>query len=161
MITDTDWARDIVSRKSTSGGCLLLGSHLIKHWSKQQSVIALSSAEAELYGMCPGGSEALGLRSSLRDFGKDAKNVLHTDSSAAMGICTRQGLGKVRHICVQDLWLQQSVAGGHICLAKIPGELNPADLLTKPSTYGNVERLLKSMSLYFESGRPGIAPKLL
>ena len=47
--TDSDWAGDKVSRKSTSGGVVALGHHCLKSWSKTQNVIALSSGEAELY----------------------------------------------------------------------------------------------------------------
>ena len=53
--SDSDWAGDKKSRKSTSGGVIMIGSHYIKSWSKNQSVIALSSAEAELYGIIKSG----------------------------------------------------------------------------------------------------------
>ena len=43
---DSDWAGDKVSRKSTSGGALMCGYHLLKSWSSTQPVIALSSGEA-------------------------------------------------------------------------------------------------------------------
>ena len=46
--TDSDWAGDKVSRKSTSGGIMFIGEHVIKSWSSNQTIIALSSAEAEL-----------------------------------------------------------------------------------------------------------------
>ena len=55
--TDSDWAGDKVSRRSTSAGCLMRGTHCVKTWSKRQQVIALSSAEAELYA---------GLRTAVR-----------------------------------------------------------------------------------------------
>ena len=48
LYTDSDWAGDKETRRSTSGGCLMLGQHVISHWSKSQSNIALSSGEAEL-----------------------------------------------------------------------------------------------------------------
>eukprot|EP00973_Karenia_brevis_P045141 6251973-Karenia_brevis.AAC.1 len=48
--TDANWAGDMDSRKSTSGGTVQRGEHLVKSWSKTQSLIALSSAESELYG---------------------------------------------------------------------------------------------------------------
>ena len=48
---DTDYAGCRKTRKSTSGGIIRLGSHVVKTWSTTQSVIALSSGEAEYYGM--------------------------------------------------------------------------------------------------------------
>eukprot|EP00972_Heterocapsa_arctica_P098882 14591264-Heterocapsa_arctica.AAC.1 len=47
-IVDTDFAGCLETRKSTSGGVLMHGSHCVRIWSRTQSVIALSSGEAEL-----------------------------------------------------------------------------------------------------------------
>ena len=44
-LADADWAG---SRKSASGGMMVHGKHLIKAWTNQQSIVATSSAEAEL-----------------------------------------------------------------------------------------------------------------
>ena len=49
--TDSDWAGCRVSGKSTSGGAVTIGKHLVKAYSRQQRTIALSSAEAELHAM--------------------------------------------------------------------------------------------------------------
>ena len=46
--SDSDWGGDLVTRRSTSGGCILRGDHLLMHWSRTQQVVSLSSAEAEL-----------------------------------------------------------------------------------------------------------------
>ena len=51
IYSDTDRAGCIRTRKSTSGGCLMLGSHLIKSWSSTQGQISLSSGESEFYGV--------------------------------------------------------------------------------------------------------------
>ena len=47
---DTDFAGCQITRKSTSGGIIMHGEHVIKSWSTNQAVIALSSGEAEYYG---------------------------------------------------------------------------------------------------------------
>ena len=44
---DSDWAGCQRTRKSTSGGIVMFGSHTVKSWSTTQQVIALSSGEAE------------------------------------------------------------------------------------------------------------------
>ena len=58
--------------------------------------------------------------------------MLKTDASAARGVLMRQGVGKVRHLQVQHLWLQQNVAAGELTIAKIPRLENYADALTHP-----------------------------
>ena len=40
---DTDWAGCVRTRKSTSGGAVMLGKHAIKHWSSTQPSVSLSS----------------------------------------------------------------------------------------------------------------------
>ena len=57
--SDTDWAGCPRTRRSTSGGCLVLGKHLIKCWSTTQGPISLSSGEAEFYGVVKASSVAL------------------------------------------------------------------------------------------------------
>ena len=96
--TDTDYAGCKRTRKSTSGGVVIWGVHMIKSGSTTQSVIALSSGGAEYYGMVRGASVALGLQSVPKDFNIDTNIVLNSDASAAIAISNRRGLGKVRHI---------------------------------------------------------------
>ena len=88
----------------------MIGDHLIKAWSSTQPGIALSSGEAEVVGVTRAAAIALGFRSLLGDLGQKALNGrVWTDSSAAIGICKRQGLGKLRHLDTQMLWVQQRV----------------------------------------------------
>ena len=57
--------------------------------------------------------------------------TLKIDASAAVGIANRIGVGKVRHVEVSQLWLQQKVADGEVVIQKVPGGENVADALTK------------------------------
>lgn len=140
--TDTDHAGCLATRKSTSGGIIMFGEHCLKSWSSNQPVIALSSGEAEYYGMVKGASNALGLQGMLRDINVQMEISLCTDSSAAKGIGSRRGLGKVRHIELNELWLQELVANGRVSLFKVRGEDNFSDSLTKPS---NADRIAQTM----------------
>ena len=69
----TDWAGCPKTRKSTSGGCLMLGGHWIKSWSSTQSSISLSSGEAEYYGVVKAAGIALGHQSLMANMGMTAK----------------------------------------------------------------------------------------
>ena len=82
---------------------MLLGRHLIKSWSSTQPVIALSSGEAELYALVKGAAQSSGLISMLQDYAVDVTARVFIDSSAALGIAHRAGLGKTRHISTQYL----------------------------------------------------------
>ena len=100
---DSDWAGCKATCKSTSGGAMMVGRHMIKSWSTAQATVALSSGEAELYALVKGASQSLGLISLAGDMGLDMDARVHTDSSAALGIASRKGLGKLRHVRVQTL----------------------------------------------------------
>ena len=112
IYSDTDWAGCIQTRKSTSGGCIMLGSHLVKSWSSTQAAISLSSGEAEFYGVVKASGMAFGYQALMEDLGVGLPIRVWTDSSATMGICSRSGLGKLRHVDTRSLWVQQRVRGG-------------------------------------------------
>ena len=158
--TDTDYAGCLRTRKSTSGGLVRLGKHLVKSWSNTQSVIALSSGEAEYYGMVKGGSVGLGIKALLADLGVKRGIKLKTDASAAKGIASRRGLGKVRHIEVSQLWLQEKVQKGDIEVVKIPGKINKADALTKPVGGEKIAEHMGSVEGEVRRGRHALMPKI-
>ena len=60
MYSDTDWAGCRVTRKSRSGGMILMSGGLIRSWSNRQGSVALSSGEAEYYAVVKACAEALG-----------------------------------------------------------------------------------------------------
>ncbi len=161
VYTDTDWAGCPRTRKSTSGGCIMLGSHVVKSWSSTQTSVALSSGEAEFNGVVRGAGAGLGFQSLLRDLGQNLPLRVWTDSSAAMGICSRQGLGKLRHLDTHTLWVQQAVRSKRMDLVKIAGDVNPADMFTKHSL--TRERLMKLTRLFncqYLPGRAQSAPQM-
>ena len=133
VYVDTDWAGCVKTRKSTSGGAVVLGKHTIKHWSSTHPRVSLSSGEAEFYGVVRGTGQGLGYQSLLRNLGLTIPLRVWTDSSAALGICSRQGLGKLRHLDTHTLWVQPAARSKRIELKKAMGEENPADILTKHS----------------------------
>ena len=132
VFTDSDWAGDKATRKSTSGGVVCRGQHTISWWCKLQSNIALSSCEAELNAALKGAVEGLNLQRLAESLGDELPLELRTDASAARGVILRQGVGKVRHLQVKQLWLQENVAAGELTIVKIPRAENCADALTHP-----------------------------
>ena len=161
IYSDTDWAGCVKTRKSTSGGCMMMGSHLIKSWSSTQGLVSLSSGEAEFYGVTKAAGIALGMRSLMKDLGFEMPVRVWTDSSATVGICGRQGLGKLRHIDTRSLWVQQLLRSGKLELRKVRGDVNPADLFTKHlSSEERITSLLGLLGCKFRSGRSDEAPQM-
>jgi len=115
---------------------------ILKTWSSTQASVAQSSGEAEYYALVRAASEALGLQSIMKDLGWEAKIRLLVDSSAAKSIASRTGLGKLRHLEIKFLWLQEIVRRKKIVLSKVRGDINPADVLTKPKSLEDMKQLL-------------------
>ena len=160
---DSDWAGDRKDRKSTSGGVVRLGNHTVKTWSSTQKTIALSSGEAEFQAIVKGGSIGIGMRSMLGDLGVPISNSrvhINTDSSAAKGICNRMGLGKIRHLDVHDLWVQERVRLGDLIIKKVPGESNLSDGLTKHLPHNKMAPHMENTNQRFLPGRHPLMPRI-
>ena len=157
--TDSDWAGCKETAKSTSGGIVCLGEHMIKAYCRQQKVVALSSAEAELYGMVAASAEIMAIQAYAQDLGLSLKSELYTDSSAALGIAKRAGIGKVRHLRTQGLWIQETRISGRITYKNVFGENNP-DLLTKYMAADLSLKHLRAIRAEFAEGRAETAPEI-
>jgi hypothetical protein len=139
----------------------VVGQHVIKVWSSTQVSLALSSGEAEYYGVVRASGVGLGQQALFRDAGLELKLRVWTDSSAAIGTSSRQGLGKLRHVECHSLWLQQRLRRKELELRKIPGEENPADLFTKHlESAAKLEQLISLFNCRFTEGRAESAPNL-
>ena len=80
-LTDTDFAGCSRTRKSTSGGCAVMGdSHPIKTWSSTRQSTALSFGESKMVGVTETAAMTLGIRSRLADFGVKCPARVWTDS---------------------------------------------------------------------------------
>ena len=78
---DSDWAGDLLGRKSTKGVIVRRGKHLLRHMSCLQALAALSSR-----GACT----SLGTQSHCQDWMIDVPKQIYSDSSAARSVARRR-----------------------------------------------------------------------
>ena len=119
----------------------------VNNWRSTQSTVAQSSGEAEYYAMVRAAAEALSMEAIMQDLGWCAKIVIWADSSAAKSIASRIGLGKIRHMEVKFLWLQEVVKAKKLEVRRIASAQNPSDVLTKPKSYREVRGLLQRVGV--------------
>jgi len=129
--SDSDWAGDKRSRKSVHCTIVMCGGALLYSSVTGQAIHAQSSGEAEFYGVVSCISTCIGILGSMQFIGFPLKLDVYTDSSAARGILARQGTGKVRHLEVKSLWVQQLVKSKFLRVLPVAGEFNEADIGTK------------------------------
>ena len=143
-------------RKSQSSGVLFVDGALLYSFSRRQSVIATSSGLAAFYAGCATAEDMLLARDVLMFFGCQVEASLHMDSSAARGICRRQGVGKVKSLEVRTLWLQQVVKAKTLTLKTVQSQDNCADLGTKTLAAWTLSLLRKWNGLVDENAMDSV-----
>ena len=118
-------------------------------WCKTQAVVALSSAEAELYGLVRASAETMGLISMYKDLGTHMNGVVLGGASAALAIVARRGLGKLRHLDTNYLWIQEKAAKGDLNFKKVVSVDNGANLFTKTLSWDEIQNHIHRLSSQF------------
>ena len=158
--TDSDWAGCRRTARSTSGGVIRYCGHYVKSWSSTQKSITLSSGEAELVAAVKMSTEVLGIVQLLADWGVRVDGEVWVDSSAAIGTMTRRGNGKLRHVRVGTLWIQERIEDGDLAVQKAKGEDNPADLCTKHVNEKVTMNMMEMIDFVYMPGRAEKSLKL-
>ena len=83
----------------------------------------------------------------LEHFGREVKHSVLSDSSAARSIAQRVGRGKVKHLSLKQMWLQQAVREKELEVGKVDTLLNLADLGTKALEPSRMDSLMKQLPL--------------
>jgi len=104
---DADWADSRTGRRSTSGGAILYHGCPSLTWARRQAVYAPSSAESELYAIGTGSVESIGFAQLLHEWGEEVVPRIHSDSQSALAVCKRRGPGKMKHVELKLLAVQQ------------------------------------------------------
>ena len=138
----------------------MFGSHLIRSCSSTQSSLSLSSGEAEHYAVVKAVGVGLGIQQYLKDMGVSLKLRVHSDSSAALGIAKRVGLGTQRHLAVNTLWVQSKLCSKEFELYKVRGEQNPAYIFTKHLCAEKMQKCLALFGATYREGRAESAPRV-
>ena len=150
---DSDWAGCVKTRRSTSGGMCSLGDHDVKSWAAKQNASALSNGEAEFYSVVTGMTTAMGVQAVLTDFGAKMHIRVFTDATAAKSLCSRKGLGKVRHIATSERWVREKIHQETVECTKLKGTSTTADMLTKHLPQQDLLRCVEILGHRHEKGR--------
>ena len=150
-----DWAGNKSSRKSTSSGTMFLDGQVICTFSRNQQSVALSSGEAEYYAGASAASDSILLKEAIQFLtGKRCQVNLYLDSSAARGIITRQGVGRVKHLQIRTLFLQELHKQGTLSVHPVGTKENTADIGTKPLSGKRIKLLLHWLGFQDENNEP-------
>ncbi|GAA0158500.1 transmembrane signal receptor [Lithospermum erythrorhizon] len=129
---DADNGGDVDSRKSTSGYVFTFGGTAISWRSKLQSIVALSSCEAEYVAMAEAVKEMIWLQTFLKELNLEhGSNTLYCDSQSAIYLAKNPVFhARTKHIGLRYHFIRSVLENGVLNLEKIPDERNPADMFT-------------------------------
>jgi hypothetical protein len=135
LYSDSDYAGDRNTRKSTTGTVATLCGSAISWQSKLQRTVAQSTMEAEYVAMAQAVKEALWLSKLMYDITGDGQLpiVIKSDNTAAQILAKNpENHEKAKHIDTKYHLIRDEVEKKRIALEYVDSRNNIADLLTKP-----------------------------
>ena len=89
----------------------------------------------------------------LKDLGEIQTGTVLADSTAALAIADRKGSGKLRHINISLLWIQEKESKEELAFEKVLGTENLADMMTKNLDSVKVQKFTSMLQQVFREGR--------
>jgi hypothetical protein len=121
--TDADFAGDRLDRKSTSGTCQFLGGSLVSWSSRKQTLVALSTAEAEYIAAESCCTQILWMilyKITIYQCNNDLKVLIMRDNTSAIMISKNPILhARTKHIEIQHHFIRDHVEWGDIKLIHV------------------------------------------
>ncbi|KAE8731263.1 hypothetical protein F3Y22_tig00002840pilonHSYRG00865 [Hibiscus syriacus] len=146
---DSDYACDLDNRRSTTGYVFTLGGGPICWKSTVQSVVALSTTEAEYMAAAEAAKEALWLTGLVKELGVQQGGVqLLCDNQSAIHLAKNQVYrARTKHIDVRFHKIRELVASGEVLFQKVHTDENAADMFTKPVTTDKFKHCLDLLNV--------------
>ena len=126
---DSDWVGN-EERYSTHARLEFHGEHLVDSWVASDQMRTSSSGEAQLYRIVDGLTRRIFTKHMYEKMGRTINIDVETDSTAAIGMCFRTGVGKIRHIQVRWLWIQDAIRDQTVRFRKVESTDNEAHMGT-------------------------------
>lgn len=143
VYSDSDWAGDVLTRKSTSGRILFTSGPIC--WkSQKQKCVAHSSNEAEYISASETGRDIKWMANFCSEIGYSLTRptVIYVDNQSAIQTANNRLIsGRSKHIDLRYHFIRDEIAAGNIALKWIETTENLADLMTKPLPNATFVRL--------------------
>jgi hypothetical protein len=133
--SDSDWARNLSDRKSTTGYAFRIGSGVVSWSSKKQTTVSLSTTEAEYKALCSTTCEAVWMRRILEDMGEEQKapTVINCDNQSSIKLANNPMYhARTKHIEIQHHFVRKKIQSKEIDLIYCNTDENMANIFIKP-----------------------------
>jgi len=149
--SDADHGGNPDTGKSTTGYAVKIGTGAVSWSSKLQSMVALSTTEAEYIAATSSAMECLWMRSFLSELGYsvDGPSLMCMDNQSAVQVAKNpEHHGRMKHLDLRYFWLRDVVERRDVRLEYIPTGQMVADVLTKALGRIKVEEAQRQLGLF-------------
>lgn len=148
---DADWGSSIDDRKSRTGYVVIMSGGAVSWCSKKQSVVALSSTEAEYIALSSAAREILWVAQLREEIGYKYRDYVPTvfcDNQSAIRLAQCEGYRpRTKHIDIRLHHVRDLIGASQIQLKHVGTEKQVADSLTKPVTGEKTTQCASGMGL--------------
>ncbi|GJV96403.1 retrovirus-related pol polyprotein from transposon TNT 1-94 [Tanacetum coccineum] len=147
--SNLDYVGCNLDKKSTSGGCQILGGKLVCWSAKKQSSMAMSLAKAEYVATTGCCAQVLWIKSQLANHDVLYDKVpIFCDNTSVIVISNNPVLhSRTKHIYIRYHFIRDHILKGDIELHFVPTGLQLADIFTKPLAESSFSRLVAELSM--------------
>ena len=149
--SDSDYAGDTDTLRSTGAYIVKIGSGAVDWSSKLQTVVAQSTTEAEYLAAVNAGRNIAWMRNLLSELGynlSSSPSTLFMDNNSTIAVAKNpEHCERLKHIQLRLYWLRDVIQDGLIAPVYVPTAHMLADLLTKPLAPVRVEQLRRLLGL--------------
>jgi hypothetical protein len=148
--SDADHGGNPDNGRSTSAYVVKMGTGAVSWMSRLQSIVALSTTEAEFISAVSAGQEIIWMRSFLGELGYsfDTPSLLLVDNQSAIQVARNpEHHRRMKHLDLRYFWLRDMINSGVIAVRYIPTADMAADLLTKALARVKVAAALRQLGL--------------
>jgi hypothetical protein len=146
---DSDWAGDILTRKSTSGYLVFYADCLISWKSKRQHTVALSTLEGEFYALAGAIQEIIWEKNLLKELDAPIRSIILNEDNMGCISYIKNPIfhGRTKHIDIKLHFIRDYINRTGIKLEYCSTDENAADILTKPLARVKFEKFRSKMNL--------------
>lgn len=148
--SDSDFASDIITRRSTTGYVIKIGNGVVTWASQRQHSVSLSTTEAEYVAAAQVTKEILWLQYLLEDIGEELNKprVLYIDNQSAIKLIRNPEFHKhSKHISIRYHFVREQGRNGEIKPTYLASSEQTADILTKPLPRVSFEKFRWKMGM--------------
>jgi hypothetical protein len=141
--TDSDYANDLDTRKSTTGYIIQLNGSTISWNSKRQQTIATSTAESEYMALFETVRELVWCNKLINELVKHTYTInLGCDNQSTIKLAKNPVMHqRTKHIDIKYHYVRNEIIDHNIKLYYLPSKSMLADILTKPLPRPQFEKL--------------------